>query len=337
MNARRLQTLLAYPIRRYATCMVAVTNRCNARCGFCSIPLQPHNGGTLPDQLEQSIDQLYHLGVRYIQFTGGEPLLYPYLMRIIKYASELGMLMTVVTNGSLLDEKRVRALVVSRVQGVSISVDHPDRTVLEQNRGIPRLTDRIVRGVRHLRDNGLPAQASTTISKLLDLEAGDYVRLVEQNQRFGFDGTYFCYPMASVRSNYALGGTIVEFENEELREIITHIKALKRGGYPIDNSYETLDVVLAFLKGKPSRYPCVGGYKVFYLDWNLNLYDCMTKGNLIGPILEMDTKHLNLPRVGCEKCILSCNREPSIYQHGLKSAGPFLQLLGDTVARRVPF
>ena len=258
-------------------------------------------------------------------------------MRVIRYASDLGMLMSVVTNGSLLDEKRSKALAESGVQGVSISVDHHNSTILEWNRGIPGLADRIARGVRNLRDNSLPVQASTTISKLLDLEAGDYLKLVEHNQRLGFDGTYFCYPMTHMRSNYALGGEIVEFEKEELAETITYIKALKRQGYPIDNSYETLDAVLAFLEGKPSRYPCVAGYKVFYLDWCLNLYDCMTKGNLIGPILELNTKRLNLQRVECEQCILSCDREPSIYQHGLRSLIPFLRLVGDTFARRVPF
>ena len=317
--------------------MVAVTNRCNARCGFCSIPLQPYNGATPPGLFEQAIDKLYDLGVRYIQFTGGEPLLYQYLTRVVKYTGELGILMTVVTNGSLLDEKRARALAESGVQEVSISVDHYHSGVFERNRGIPSLGDKIAEGVQHLRANGLPAQASTTVSKLLDLEAGDYLKLIQHNQRLGFDGTYFCYPMTDMRSNYALGGEIVEFEKDELAEIITYIKALKRQGYPIDNSYETLDAVLAFLDGKPSRYPCVAGYKIFYLDWCLNLYDCMTKGNLIGPILELDTEGLDLQRVECEQCILSCDREPSIYQHGLRSVIPFFPLVRDTFRRRVPF
>jgi MoaA/NifB/PqqE/SkfB family radical SAM enzyme len=336
MNTKRLKTLIGYPVKRFSTCMVAVTNRCNARCGFCSVPSQTHNGVTPGDQIERAIDRLYDLSVRYIQFTGGEPLLYPYLIRIIKYASELGMLITVVTNGSLLDEKRARALAESGAQGVSISVDHLDRNVLEQNRGIPGLATRIANGVRYLLDRGIPVQASTTISKLLNLDTGDYLKLVEHNQRLGFHGTYFCYPMSDMRSNYVLGGDIVEFEEDELIEIVTHIRALKKRGYPIDNSYETLDAVLAFLEGRSSRYPCVAGHKVFYLDWNLNLYDCMTKGTLIGPILELDTKHLKMERVECEQCILSCDREPSIYQHGLRSIIPFLRLVSDALTRHVP-
>lgn len=60
-------------------------------------------------------------------------------------------------------------------------------------------------------------------------------------------------------------------------------------------------------------------------------------GGRIGPILDLDIEHLNLQRVECERCVLSCDREPSIYQHGIKSVVPFLHLLGDTFARKVPF
>jgi MoaA/NifB/PqqE/SkfB family radical SAM enzyme len=316
--------------------MFAVTSRCNARCGFCSIPSQVPESDRAASEIERAIDQLHSLGIRYIQITGGEPLLFPHLISTVRHASSLGMLLTVVTNGSLLDEKRVKALAENGVQGISISVDHPDSVILEENRGIPGLAKRITRGVSYLNDFRIPAQASSTISKLLSLEAGDYGRLVEQNAKLGFDGTYFCYPMPGMQSNYALGGDIVRFNRDELAGIIRHIVELKRQGYPIDNSPETLSAVLAYLEGRQSRHPCVAGYKVFYLDWHLDLYDCMTKGNLIGSLLELDAQGLQLQRRECEECILSCDREPSIYQHGWRSVAPFLRLVRDTVVRRVP-
>ncbi len=336
MNRRKLVTVVGYPIKKYGTCMFAVTNRCNARCGFCSIPSQRSGSALGLEQAKLAIERLYAIGVRYIQFTGGEPMLYPALAQLITHASDLGILATVVTNGSLLNPKRAQALASAGVQGVSISVDHHDSAILEDNRGIPGLAARITQGARYIRDLRIPLQASTTISRLLDLRSGDYLKLIEQNRQAGFDGTYFCYPLQATRSNYSLGGPLAIFEKAELAAIIAHIQMLKRQGYPIDNSYETLDIVLDFLEGRPSRYPCVAGYKVFYLDWELNLYDCMTKGNLIGSVLELDPEHLNLSRVECEECVLSCDREPSIYHHGIRSVMPFLRLVGQTAARQVP-
>ena len=42
--------------------------------------------------------QSYDLGVRYVDFTGGEPTLYPYLKEIIEYAKQLGIKTEVTSN-----------------------------------------------------------------------------------------------------------------------------------------------------------------------------------------------------------------------------------------------
>ena len=335
MNSNKLRTILTYPIKKYASCMFAITNRCNAQCGFCSIPKQPRRGVISLTEAVLAINQLYKLGIRYIQFTGGEPLLYPHLIQTIKHASDLGMLTTVVTNSSNLNAKKARALAASGVQEVAISVDHPDQNILEKNRGIPGLGKKIQKGAQYLSENGLTIQASTTISNLLNIEKGDYIRLVEQNQQIGFDGTYFCFPVEVAKSNYALGGKIVQFNKQELARIIEHIKDLKQRGYQIDNTYETLNAALAFLGNKKSNHPCVAGFKVFYLDWNLFFYDCMTKGNFLGPILKLDATKVEFQRIECEACMLSCDREPSIYHHGVRSIVPFFRLVGQVITRGV--
>jgi MoaA/NifB/PqqE/SkfB family radical SAM enzyme len=337
MNLRRIATLATYPLEKYGTCMFAVTNLCNAHCKFCSIPNQSNNGMISVNDAKAALDNLYLFGVRYIQFTGGEPLLYPHLLDVIAHGNHLGMIMTLVTNSSLLSESKAQLIVHSGLQSVSISVDHFDPCVYESNRGIKGLATQMQAAVQWLREEGMPIQASTTISKLLVNDNGDYEKMVENNIRLGFDGTYFCYPMVNMHSNYALGGEIVNYSASELSAVIRHIQDLKRKGFPIDNSDETLEDVISFLKEKPAKYPCVAGYKVFYLDWNLNLYNCMTQGRLLGRILDLNAKLMRFKRIECEDCILSCNREPSIYQHGTKSVVPFLGLVGDVVKRGVRF
>lgn len=289
------------------------------------------------NDVKAALDRLFSLGVRYIQFTGGEPLLYPHLMDAIAHGNRLGMIMTLVTNSSLLSKTKAQLIAHSGLQGVSISVDHFDPRVYESNRGIQGLATQMQSAVQWLREEGMPIQASTTISKLLVKDNGDYEKMVENNKRLGFDGTYFCYPMINMHSNYALGGEIVYYSASELSAVIRHIQDLKRKGLPIDNSDETLEDVISFLNGKPAKYPCVAGYKVFYLDWNLYLYNCMTQGISIGHILEIDTNQLLFKRIECEECVLSCDREPSIYQHGIKSFIPFLALVKDVIRRGVKF
>lgn len=336
MNVRKWLTVLGYPVQHYGTCMFAVISRCNARCSFCGFWQLPHVANIPLPQAIEAIDRLYDMNVRYIQFTGGETLLYPHLHDCVLHASKKGILATVVTNGSLLSTRRIKELKEAGIQGITISTDHWQAEILERNRGIPGLTRKIARAVEEVRAAGIPVQASATISNLLRLEDDDFRRLVEHNQRLGFDGTYFCYPMPSVESSYAIGGETVKYEPEELMAVLVHLQELKRQRYPIDNSFETLEAAQDNVQGRPSRFPCVAGHKVFYLDWNLTLYRCMTKSENFGNILSLDPDKLTFPRLECEDCLLSCDREPSIYHHGIRSVPPFIQLVRDTVQRGVP-
>ncbi len=81
-------------------CNYYVTYRCNATCGFCDIWEQPSPMVTLGDA-RRNLDALRRLGVRVIDFTGGEPLLHTHLHTLLTMAKQRGFLTTVTTNGLL--------------------------------------------------------------------------------------------------------------------------------------------------------------------------------------------------------------------------------------------
>ncbi|EKD89644.1 MAG: radical SAM protein, partial [uncultured bacterium] len=85
-------------------CNYYVTLRCNARCEFCNIWRQKDNFTLLEQSLEdieKNLKALKKLGVKIIDFTGGEPLLYPYLTEALKLAKKIGFYTTITTNCSL--------------------------------------------------------------------------------------------------------------------------------------------------------------------------------------------------------------------------------------------
>jgi pyrroloquinoline quinone biosynthesis protein E len=65
------------------------------------------------------------MGVGYITFAGGEPLLYEQLAEAVKYAKDSGFVVTMTTNGSLVTEKTARELVDAGIDGVGVSLDYP--------------------------------------------------------------------------------------------------------------------------------------------------------------------------------------------------------------------
>jgi radical SAM protein with 4Fe4S-binding SPASM domain len=94
MNMRTLK----YPLMVY----FKITSKCNLNCDFCSQKLLQKDM-----DLEFAKKQLRifkKLGIVFINYTGGEPLLYKNLYELLKYGYELGFKQIIVTNGLLLDK-----------------------------------------------------------------------------------------------------------------------------------------------------------------------------------------------------------------------------------------
>lgn len=114
-------------------CNYYVTYRCNARCGFCDIWEQPSPMINLVDA-ERNLDDLKRLGVRIIDFTGGEPLLHRNIGDLLSMAKERGFLTTITSNG-LLYPKRAQEL-AGKVDLLHFSIDSSRRDEHDASRGV---------------------------------------------------------------------------------------------------------------------------------------------------------------------------------------------------------
>lgn len=82
-----------------------ITYRCNCKCSFCDIWRLP---ATVDAQMAHIRTNLYHarrLGARFVDFTGGEPLLHPDLPEMLITAKKLGLQTSVTTNTILYPER----------------------------------------------------------------------------------------------------------------------------------------------------------------------------------------------------------------------------------------
>jgi len=92
-------------------CNYYVTLKCNAKCEFCNI-WQDKDNFHLQEQtlteIENNLRALKKLGVKIIDFTGGEPLLYPHLIEALHLAKKYGFYTTITTNCSLYPQYATR-------------------------------------------------------------------------------------------------------------------------------------------------------------------------------------------------------------------------------------
>ncbi len=120
-------------VRHPVLCNYYVTYRCNASCSFCDIWERPSPYVT-PEQVKQNLEQLRKLGVRVIDFTGGEPLLHRQIDELLRLAKSIGFITTLTTNGLLYPKwaQRLRGL----VDMLHFSLDSPHKEEHDTSRGV---------------------------------------------------------------------------------------------------------------------------------------------------------------------------------------------------------
>ncbi len=99
------------------------TRRCNLACAYCNEydhVSQPVAIG----EMFRRVDQLAALGTTIITISGGEPLLHPQLDLIISSIHRHGIIATIITNGYLLNPKRIQQLNRAGLHQLQISIDN---------------------------------------------------------------------------------------------------------------------------------------------------------------------------------------------------------------------
>lgn len=114
--------------RRIDYLRISVTDKCNLRCKYCMPPEGveriPHGEILSLEELARVVKIMAGLGVRYVRFTGGEPLVRKNLVRLIREVHELEGIQEIAltTNGVLLEEQ-LSALLEAGLGAVNISLD----------------------------------------------------------------------------------------------------------------------------------------------------------------------------------------------------------------------
>jgi len=293
----------------------AITNICNADCGFCGFARSKFDPKARRSVTLQEAQDVIDICVRnhigYLLFVGGEPMVHRDLRAMVRYAAERGVHPMICTNGGLWTEDNMRGLINDGLSSVIMSIDAHDVGKHETNRGLVDVCRKIKRANEFFQSAGVQTTASITASRLID----DYERLPAFLESLGFKSCTFSYPLTSLASSYLSfsDSGLVSYTKDELFEVFEKIKQMKaRSGYPVVNPRESLDEMQRHLRGEKERFGCLGGHKYFYLDWKLDLYRCHYWETPMCNIYEFDSS--KLIRDGCTRCMIDCYRDPSVLQ-----------------------
>lgn len=118
MVARGLQSA-SHPL----LAQIVPIRRCNLACAYCN-EFDKHSAPVPLSTMRSRIDHLARLRTANIEISGGEPLLHPDLDELIRHIRGTGALAGLITNGYLLNEKRIEALNDAGLDHLQISIDN---------------------------------------------------------------------------------------------------------------------------------------------------------------------------------------------------------------------
>jgi MoaA/NifB/PqqE/SkfB family radical SAM enzyme len=164
----------------------ALTYACPGRCGHCSAAFLRRDDRPLLtlEEKKSVVRQCLALGALNINLTGGECLTLPELSEVVKACRPRRTVVSLATNGLLLDERHCDDIARWGVSIVTVSLDSANPTAHDAGRGIPGLFERIMRGVDLLQARGVEVFLCTILTRqnIADGDAEAMQRLaVEKN------------------------------------------------------------------------------------------------------------------------------------------------------------
>ena len=295
---------------------ISVTNTCNATCDFCNFA---HDKGFVTDRRWLDADRFAEglarlkdqANVRFATFMGGEPLLHPRIVEMVRTATGMGVQPTLVTNGWLLPPK-VEALADAGVTTLFISIDAAEPQAHEKNRGLKGVCKRIAEANKALAARGVTTIASCAMTKLIT----DYAALARFVKELGFSAITFSYPRrAALGSNSLVWSEDSELVDMSTAELLAAFDGAEsaRAIIPVHNPRAGLADMRRRLTGQGERFTCHAGYKYFYMDWNYDLWRCEDWDKPMASVWEFTPE--KMVRDGCQACTTDCYRDASIMLH----------------------
>jgi 12,18-didecarboxysiroheme deacetylase len=142
------------------------TKRCNLRCAHCysSSTSAPGANELTGDEARRMIDDLGRFGCPVLLLSGGEPILRPDLLELVRHARRADLRAVISTNGTLITEELAGRFAEAGLSYVGISLDGLER-VHDAFRGVRGAFQRALAGIRNCRAAGVKVGLRLTMSR----------------------------------------------------------------------------------------------------------------------------------------------------------------------------
>jgi radical SAM protein with 4Fe4S-binding SPASM domain len=150
---------------------IEVTRRCPLECLHCynNLPMGDMDAKRRELSKEEHfriLDELVEMGCFWILYTGGEIFARKDFLEIYTYAKKKGFLVTLFTNGTIINEQIADYLAEWPPFAIEITLYGRTRETYEALTAIPGSYDRCLHGIKLLKERGLPLKLKTVATSV---------------------------------------------------------------------------------------------------------------------------------------------------------------------------
>lgn len=261
-----------------------LTPRCTLDCKMCYI----HKRENDPDAIKTEKSTEWWLktaksavdkGLLMLLLTGGEPLLRADFDEIYSYCRNLGVLMNVNTNGTLLDESKIRFFADNKPQRVNVTLYGTSRETYRGLCGRGEVFDTVRDGVLELKKAGVCVKLNYTVTpqNINDVEEA-YAFAAENG--IPMQTVTYLFPPVRVCEGSPCGAALRLSAADAARQQLRY-RRFQLGDDAL------LRAIRLFLKGEPSGVPvdecadltgerirCRAGHTTFWITWDGIMRPC---------------------------------------------------------------
>lgn len=229
------------------------TNRCNLSCHHCYSYASPNSKDFLSTEfILDSISELKKAGIKFVIFSGGEPLIRKDIFQIADALKEAGIVTYLSTNGLYIDEKNVDAI-IKTFNYIGISIDGIEE-VHDEFRGLKGAYQKSLAAIALIQKHGGNAGIRFTIT---NETKESFYSIFELAEKIGVNKIYISHLVYSGRG---LENLKIDISKEERRKFVefTINKAFEymEQGRDIDVVTGNMEMdAVVFLNMFAKRYP----------------------------------------------------------------------------------
>lgn len=256
-----------------------LTSRCNLSCKMCYVHMTPQEQDQVGRELTaqewiQLGREAVDAGMIYLLLTGGEPLLRPDFMEIYTALIQMGLLISINTNATLLTPEILACFRNHRPEKVNVTLYGSSDCTYGNLCGNSRGYEAALRGILAMKEAGIRVNLNTTFTRLNVQDMESIVAFAKEHQIPIRMSAYIFPPVRTIHETEDVNLTPAEMGRKSAYfDWITLEK---------DKTLKRADFIRACLNKEPDPQPdqqsrisgCMAGRGAFWITWDGKMYPC---------------------------------------------------------------